>query len=87
MLQLLYIIAFAAIAFLAIRNLLSNLLTLGLSQQKPQRRRPQRVPHPELIDDHGNLTEEPLLVLRSTTLEDARTRLNELYYESPDEEG
>ncbi len=81
MLQLLYCIAFGAITFLALRNLLSNLLTLGKAEQQP---RPRRAPHPELIDDQGNLTSEPLLVIRSTNLEEARSRLDQLFQESPD---
>lgn len=83
MLQLLYCIAFGAVTFLALRNLINNLLTLGKAEQQPRRR---RVPHPELIDDQGNLTNEPLLVIRSTNLEEARSRLDQLFQESPDVE-
>ncbi|GAB4214340.1 MAG: DUF2973 domain-containing protein [Synechococcales cyanobacterium] len=83
MLQLLYCVAFGTVTFLALRNLVNNLLTLGREQQQPPRR-PRRVPHPELVDDQGNLTSEPLLVIRSTNLEEARTRLDQLFQESPD---
>ncbi|MEM1684713.1 MAG: DUF2973 domain-containing protein [Thermostichales cyanobacterium BF4_bins_65] len=83
MLQLLYCIAFGAVTFLALRNLINNLLTLGKAEQQRRRRRP---PHPELIDEDGNLTSEPLLVIRSTNLEEARSRLDQLFQESPDVE-
>jgi hypothetical protein len=84
MLQILYLVAFAIISFLAINNLVRNLIMIGQDQRKPKRR-VQRTLHPELIDERGNITDEPLLVIRSTSLEDARHRLDELYRESPDE--
>ncbi|MFQ3584950.1 MAG: DUF2973 domain-containing protein [Cyanobacteriota bacterium] len=87
MLQILYLVAFAAIAFLALRNLVSNLITLGMEERKASPRRSRkRVPHPELVDEDGNLTEEPLLVIRSTNLDEARNRLEDLYSGSPDED-
>ncbi|MGF1574469.1 MAG: DUF2973 domain-containing protein [Cyanophyceae cyanobacterium] len=84
MLQFLYLVAFALISFLTLRNLLGNLITLGREQQRPARRR-RPVPHPELVDEYGNLTDEPLLVIRETSLDEARNRLDSLYYESPDD--
>ncbi len=85
MLQILYLIAFALISFLALRNLVGSLVTLGAEQQKAPRRRRRPVPHPELINDDGEVTDEPLLVIRQTSLDEARSRLDSLYYESPDD--
>jgi hypothetical protein len=42
-----------------------------------------RPPHPEFLDDQGNLIEEPLLVMKSMTVEDAREQLDALYRSSP----
>lgn len=41
------------------------------------------VPHPELLDNAGNPVNEPLLVMRSMTVEDAREKLDALYKASP----
>ncbi|MFS8815087.1 LDH2 family malate/lactate/ureidoglycolate dehydrogenase [Thermostichus sp. MS-CIW-21] len=87
MLQILYLIAFVAIAFVALRNLVANVVTLSKEERKASPRRGRRqVPHPELLDEEGNLTEEPLLVIRSASLEEARSRLEDLYSGSPDED-
>jgi len=101
MLHLLYLIAFTAIAFLAIGNLLRSLFTLSIDsqrryppmgrsqaewgrQQVPNSRPSYRaVPHPELLDDTGKPVNEPLLVMRSLTVEDARQHLDALYNSSP----
>lgn len=40
-------------------------------------------PHPELIDDLGNFTNEPLLIMKSISVEDARAKLDALYHDSP----
>jgi len=40
------------------------------------------VPHPEL-DTAGNLIKDPLLVMRSISVEDAREQLDALYDASP----
>ncbi|MCU0566992.1 MAG: DUF2973 domain-containing protein [Oculatellaceae cyanobacterium Prado106] len=98
MLHLLYIFAFTILAFLAVGNLIRNLMILGADSQRtygykgqfspnadpaarPGRVRP--VPHPELLDDNGNVVNEPFLVMRSMTMEDARDRLDALYNASP----
>lgn len=39
--------------------------------------------HPELFDDHGQPINEPLLVIRSVSVEDAREELDRLYQSSP----
>lgn len=93
MLHLLYIIAFAILAFLAVGNLIRNLMTLGAeARQGPSRRgmpntaarrSPQRVAHPELLDDSGDMVKEPYLVMRSITVDDARKQLDALYDSSP----
>ncbi len=85
LLEILYIIAFLVVAFFVIRNLLRDVMTIGAEQRQPKRRQQRRPPHPELMDEDGNVTDEPLLVIRSTNLEEARNRLDELFYESPDE--
>ncbi|MBW4659685.1 MAG: DUF2973 domain-containing protein [Drouetiella hepatica Uher 2000/2452] len=100
MLHLIYILAFTILAFLAVGNLIRNLVTLGLESQRPpttkgsftpnsepqpmvRQSRVRAVPHPELLDDHGNVVDEPFLVMRSMTVEDARERLDALYNSSP----
>ena len=40
-------------------------------------------PHPELLDDSGKPINEPLLVIRSVTVEDAREQLDAIYNASP----
>ncbi len=41
------------------------------------------VPHPELFDATGRVIDEPLLIMRSITVEDAREQLDALYEASP----
>lgn len=95
MLHLLYLVAFTIIAFLAIGNLLRSLFTVSMdsqrrypptdwSRQTTISRSPYHsVPHPELLDDLGNPINEPLLVMRSMTVEDAREQLDALFNSSP----
>ncbi len=89
MLHALYIIAFAILAVLAVSNLIRNLMLLGADSRRDTRKpfaggngsqssgRP--VPHPEMLDETGRVVDEPLLVMRSMSLEDARERLDALY--------
>jgi hypothetical protein len=93
MLHLLYIIAFSILAFLAISNLIRNLLSF--SNQPPRRYPPTprsvaeaagSPSHPELLDASGNFINEPLLVMRSITVEDARQQLDAIYKASPGED-
>jgi hypothetical protein len=87
--QFLYILAFAVLAVLAVGNLLRNLFTLGVQSRNtygnpannPNSRR--QVTHPELLGDDGRVIDEPLLVMRSMTMEDARAHLDSLYHQSP----
>lgn len=98
MLHLLYILAFTLLAFLAVGNLIRNLMTLGMESQRSYGNRGRfvpngsgaaaqpgvrTVPHPELLDEQGNVVNEPFLVMRSITVEDARERLDALYNASP----
>ncbi len=96
MLHLLYILLFTIVAFLAIRNLIHNLITLGGQSRSYNPAQNyhrgyggrnygsgQKRLHPELLDDRGKPIQEPLLVMRSVTMEDARKRLDAIYNASP----
>ena len=92
MLHLVYILVFTAIALLAVSNLIRSLITLSAETQKfyppnynsfnSQSRRNKKV-HPELLDARGQVIEEPLLVMRSVSVDDARSKLDALYEASP----
>lgn len=85
-LHFLYVIAFAILAFLAITNLIRNLISLGIDSQRAYSAKPssrQAPPHPEFLDSTGKVINEPLLVMRSMTVEDAREHLDALYESSP----
>ena len=86
MFHLLYILAFTIIAFLAVGNLLRSLLSISTDYQysSNSRRRPVEVPHPEFLDAAGNVIEEPLLVMKSIGVEDARQQLESLYKNQPE---
>ncbi len=84
MLHILYLIAFTVLAFLAIGNLIRNLVQFNVDSQRyyaPSQAAQQ--PHPELLDETGRLTSEPLLVMKSITVDDARARLDALYNDLP----
>jgi hypothetical protein len=92
MLQIIYLIAFTVLAFLAIGNLIRSLIGFSMDAAQPSRAMANRnyysyrvgaIPHPELIDDLGNVTNEPLLIVKSISVEDARARLDALYHDSP----
>jgi hypothetical protein len=97
MLHLVYILAFTIIAFFAISNLIRSLITISTeSQRRPwtsESRKSQsrfnstatRITHPELLDNSGKPINEPLLVIRSVSVEDAREKLDSLYNASPSE--
>lgn len=95
MLHILYLLAFTIIASIAISNLIRSLITLstdsrvypnnqsfGNRNNTNKRRYGQKV-HPELLDKKGKVIEEPLLVMRSVSVEDARQKLDALYDSSP----
>ena len=89
MLHALYIIAFTALTVLAVSNLIRNLIVLGVDARRPNNkpfsggntvgRKQQTTPHPEMLDDTGHIVDEPLLVMRSISIEDARERLDALF--------
>ncbi|MBE9053324.1 DUF2973 domain-containing protein [Nostocales cyanobacterium LEGE 11386] len=99
MLHLLYILAFTILAFIAVANLIRNLIMFSFDRERtyPSQYSPrgnqsnfgyfsakkQFIPHPELLDNAGNLIKEPLLVMRSVNVEDARQQLDALYEASP----
>jgi len=99
MLHLLYIIAFTIIAFFAVSNLIRSLINIGTETQRtgsswnvrgnrnPQNRSgysvSQTPSHPELLDEQGRPVNEPLLVMRSVNVDDAREKLDALYNNSP----
>jgi hypothetical protein len=94
MLQILYIAAFTALSLLAVRSLFTSMVSLAQSearvirkprypQSEAQNFVAQRTIHPELLDQDGKITDEPLLVMRSLSFEDARDRLDRLYESSP----
>lgn len=93
MLHLLYIVAFTALAFIAVSNLIRNLIMFSFDRSYPPKMGGNQssfgyygtksIPHPELLDDSGNLIKEPLLVMRSINIEDARQHLDALYESSP----
>ena len=91
MLQIVYLIAFTILAFLAIGNLIRSLIGFSMDASQPRgitnqnfqgyNYRTGAVPHPELLDDMGNVTNEPLLIMKSISIEDARARLDALYHD------
>ena len=95
MLHLLYIIAFTTLAFIAVGNMIRNLIVLSVDRERPAANRgnsyfsysSQSVPHPELLDTAGNVIRDPLLVIRSVNVEDAREHLDALYEASPGYKG
>ena len=46
-------------------------------------RNTQKTIHPELLDERGRPINEPLLVMRSVSVEDARQQLDAIYNSSP----
>lgn len=81
MLHLLYFVAFTVLAVLAVSNMIRNVVNLGTQARAPVRRYENsgRSTHPELLDDSGDVINEPLLVMRSISIKDARERLDALY--------
>jgi hypothetical protein len=92
--QLLYSIAFGMLASLAIVNLVRSMMRLGMESNRSYPNGSVRrfvrsadgtstgseyFVHPELFDEDGNLTDEPLLVMKSIDVEEARARLDALY--------
>lgn len=84
MLHLLYVLAFTVLAVLAVSNMIRNMVRLGTEVQKPAQTAKSNRPvsHPELLNDSGDVINEPLLVMRSISIKDAREQLNALYESS-----
>ncbi|MEY2977714.1 MAG: DUF2973 domain-containing protein [Prochlorotrichaceae cyanobacterium] len=85
MLQVLYLIIFAILTVIAVTNLFRNLMMVA-SDSRRSLSGPQRqsiAPHPELFDSSGKVVNEPLMVMRSASVEDIRDRLDALYDSSP----
>jgi hypothetical protein len=99
MLHLLYVLAFTILAFFAVGNLIRNLVMFSFDREQVYSNRSnqgnytyagsrrQSVPHPELLDSSGNLIKEPLLVMRSINVEDARQQLDAIFEASPGSKG
>lgn len=98
MLHILYLVAFTVLAVIAIANLIRSLIVLSRDSQRSYSPRGmsaavdgsgfpasrfRSVPHPELLDDTGNVINEPLLVMRSINVDDAREQLDALFKSSP----
>lgn len=87
MFHALYILAFVVLAVLALGNLIRNMMVLGADARRDPRppsggsrqSQNQRTPHPEMLDESGKVTREPLLVMRSISVDDAREKLDALY--------
>jgi hypothetical protein len=100
MLHLLYILAFTILSLIAVTNLIRNLLMFSVDRDRnypsPLANRgsyphlssqTKLMPHPELLDTAGNPIKDPLLVMRSISVEDAREQLDALYDASPGYKG
>ena len=103
MLHLLYILAFTILALIAVGNLIRNLVMFSVDRDRTYPSAPSSmsnqgtfpyissqsssVLHPELLDSTGNLIKEPLMVMRSISVEDAREQLDALYEASPGYKG
>jgi hypothetical protein len=95
MLHLLYILAFTILACIAVANLIRNLIMFSFDRERSYPAKTsamgnqgyysskKQVPHPELLDSAGNIIKEPLLVMRSINVEDARQQLDAIYEASP----
>ncbi|EDX85328.1 hypothetical protein S7335_3027 [Synechococcus sp. PCC 7335] len=60
------------------------MVRLGTEVRQPMQtvKSDRPVPHPELLNDSGDVINEPLLVMRSISIKDARDQLNALYESS-----
>lgn len=91
MFHFLFILAFGIIATIAVLNMVRSFMMLSndtrvypnFQGNSPNVQRPRPTPHPEMFDEAGQPINEPLLVVRSLDVEDARQRLDNLYNASP----
>ena len=54
------------------------------NQPRTSTPKPPVTMHPEMLDDNGRPIREPLLVMKSMTVDDARDRLDALFQASPE---
>ncbi|YAI81759.1 MAG: DUF2973 domain-containing protein [cyanobacterium endosymbiont of Rhopalodia sterrenbergii] len=94
MLHLLYVLTFTVIVFFVVSNLIRSLIKISIDFQhrhipkintSTNRENAQKTIHPELLDEIGNPSNEPLLLMRSVTVEDIRQQLDALYNLSPNQ--
>ncbi|OIP68548.1 MAG: hypothetical protein AUK48_15740 [Oscillatoriales cyanobacterium CG2_30_44_21] len=87
MVQILYILAFTVLSIFAISNLIRSMISLSQNEsrnyQSNRRRVSPQFNHPELWDKDGQYIDEPLMVVKSINVDDARSRLDALYNSSP----
>ncbi|MCY7334342.1 MAG: DUF2973 domain-containing protein [Pseudanabaena sp. CAN_BIN31] len=88
MVQIIYILAFTVLSIFAISNLIRSMIALSQNDGRGyQNNRGRRVApqynHPELWDKDGKYIDEPLMVIKSINVDDARSRLDALYNSSP----
>ncbi|MEM6434828.1 MAG: DUF2973 domain-containing protein, partial [Cyanobacteria bacterium P01_D01_bin.115] len=67
MLHALYLIAFTVLSALAISNLIRNIMMFGTDARRDPRQSSNKssnrsTPHPEMLNDKGQVLDEPLLV-------------------------
>lgn len=92
-LHLLYVLVFMILAVVAVSNLIRNMITLGRDVQRQDSGAwsgssgssgsSRSVPHPELLDASGRMTDEPLMVMKAMPIEDVRSQLDALFEASP----
>jgi hypothetical protein len=88
MVQILYILAFTVLSIFAISNLIRSMISLSQNESRNyqgnrMRRAAPQFTHPELWDKDGHYIDEPLMVIKSINVDDARSRLDALYDSSP----
>jgi hypothetical protein len=87
MIQIIYILAFTILSIFAISNLIRSMISLSQNEsrsyQNSQRRVSPQFAHPELWDKDGKYIDEPLMVIKSINVDDARSKLDALYNSSP----
>ncbi len=87
MVQIIYILAFTILSIFAISNLIRSMIALSQNEARSYQDRHRRVSpqftHPELWDKDGKYIDEPLMVIKSINVDDARSRLDALYNSSP----
>ena len=88
MVQILYILAFTVLSIFAISTLIRSMIALSQNdprgyQNNRNRRLSPQYAHPELWDKDGKYIDEPLMVIKSINVDDARSRLDALYNSSP----